>query len=88
MQYPKENLTKVLASIIKKHRIHTKKSIYQISAESGVEYSTWRKIENANSNDIYLTNFWKIAEGLDMTPEDLIKELRLKLGEGFSLTEE
>ena len=88
MQYPKEKLTKVLALIIKNHRIKAKKSIYQISAESAVEYSTWRKIEKASSKDINLSSIWKIAEGLDITPEDLIKELRLKLGENFSITDD
>ncbi len=88
MQCSKEKLTKILASIIKKHRISAKKSIYQISAESGVEYSTWRKIEKASSKDIYLTSLWKIAEGLDIAPEDLIKELRLKLGKDFSLSDD
>ena len=81
-------MTKILALIIRKHRIKAKKSIYQISAESAIDYSTWRKIEKACSKDINLSSLWKIAEGLDILPEDLIKELRLKLGENFSITDD
>ena len=88
MQAHKEKLIKTLAKIIKKYRTQTHKSIYQISAESFLDNSTWQKIESAKYKDIKLTNIWKIAEGLDIYPDELIKELRLELGKDFSITED
>ena len=37
--------------------------------------------------DINLTTFCKIAEGLDLTPDELLKELVEKLGKDFSFSE-
>ena len=53
-----------------------------------MDNSTWQKIESAKYKDIKLTNIWKIAEGLDIYPDELIKELRLELGKDFSITED
>ena len=88
MQINAEILIKTLGLIIKEHRIETGKSVHQISAESWLPKPTWSRIENGKHKDIKLTNLWKIAEGLEIYPEDLIKELRLKLGEDFSITED
>ena len=76
-----------LGEIIKNHRESFGKSIYMISAESSVPRSTWRDIEFGVSNDVNLSNFCKIAEGLDMAPHELLKELSDKLGKDFSFTD-
>lgn len=82
----KQLFCKVLASIIKKHRKKLGKSVYAISAESSVGKNTWRMIENSVSKDPAITTIWKIAEGLDIYPDELIKEVREKLGDDFSLS--
>ena len=76
-----------LGSLIKYHRNKLNKNIYVISAEASVPRSTWRDIEFAESNDINLTNFCKIAEGLDIPPDKLMRELLDKLGKDFSFTD-
>lgn len=88
MQEKLEIFIHTLGEIIKEHRISKNKSIYKISAESEIPKSTWRKIEQGCHKDIYLSSLWKIADGLEMQPELLIKELREKLGNKFSLTED
>lgn len=58
-------LIKVLGSIIKKHRLEQKKTMYKISAECSIHKDSWRLIENGLVNDIKLSSLWKIAEGLE-----------------------
>lgn len=77
----------VLGKIVEKHRKKFKKSVYMISAESFVPRSTWRDVEFGVSNNITLSNFCKIAEGLDMKPYELLKELSDKLGKDFSFSD-
>ncbi len=79
-------LVSTLAKIIQKHRKKLGKSVYAISAESSVGKNTWRMIEKSISKESALITIWKIAEGLDMYPDELIKEVREKLGDDFSLT--
>ena len=88
MQEKAEKLIKALGEIIQQHRKQTGKSAYKISAESSIPKPTWIRIEKAKYGDIKFTNIWKIAEGLDMYPDELIKELRLKLGDDFSLIDD
>lgn len=76
-----------LGNLIKSHREKLNKSIYMIAAETGIPRSTWRDVEFGESNDINLSNFCKIAEGLDIYPWDLLKELYNKLGKDFSFTD-
>ena len=76
-----------LGKLVKQHREKLNKNIYVISAEASVPRSTWRDIEFAESKDINLTNFCKIAEGLDIEPDVLLKELLEKLGKDFSFTD-
>ncbi|MBP3821080.1 hypothetical protein J6G99_05495 [bacterium] len=83
----KKIFIKELGKLIKEHRENLHKNIYVISAESSVPRSTWRDIEFAISKDINLTNFCKIAEGLDIEPDVLLKELLEKLGKDFSFTD-
>lgn len=88
MQEKLEIFIHTLGEIIKEHRISSGKSIYKISAESAIPKSTWRRIEQGCHKDICLTSLWKISDGLEMQPELLIKELREKLGNNFSLSED
>lgn len=73
-----------LAEIVKSHRLNMKKSIYTISAESSVPRSTWRDLEFGLKKDINLSTFCKIAEGLEISPDELLKELLSKLDKNFS----
>lgn len=81
-----QELIKALGSIIQKRRKEQGKSIYKISAESELPKATWREIEIGKNNFRFIT-LWKIAEGLDIPLENLIKELSEKVGEDFSLSE-
>lgn len=79
---------KTLGNIIKNHRQLSGKSIYKISAESFITKSTWLRIENGNYKDINLTSLWKIAEGLEISPDIILKQLKEELGKNFSLIDE
>lgn len=85
MQAPADKLLKTFGEIIKEHRIALKKSVYKISAEASIPKTTWRRIEENIHKDIYFTSIWKIAEGLEISPEKLIAELKERLGKDFSL---
>lgn len=90
MQYKSKNnivLIKTLGNVIKTHRESSKKSIYKISAEISMSKSTWREAELGVCKDINLTTLWKIAEGLDVTPAQLLQEVQDKLENDFSLVE-
>ena len=80
-------LVKAIGEIIKRHREEQNKTMYSISAEAGVPKATWRELE-LGLKDFRFTTIWKIAEGLDIPLEQLIKELREKLGADFTLIEE
>lgn len=77
----------ILGQIVKKHREKSRKNVYLISAEASVPRSTWRDLEFGISNDIKLSTFCKIAEGLDIPPNELLKELLENLGSDFSFTD-
>lgn len=77
----------VLGEIIKSHRKATGKTIYLVSAESSIAKSNWREIELGLRKRIGLPTFCKIAEGLDISPDKLLKELLDKLGKDFSFTD-
>lgn len=79
-------LYKTLVAIIKKHRKSLKKSIYKLSAEVELDRSSWSRLEKLESLDPSFTTIWKIAEALDIYPDELIKEVREKLGDDFSLS--
>ncbi len=78
---------KALADIVKYHRKNSAKTIYLASAESAIAKSNWREIELGQRKNINLSTFCKIAEGLDITPWELLKELCEKLGKDFSFTD-
>lgn len=79
-------LVKVLGDIIKKHRLEQKKTMYKISAECSIHKDSWRLIENGLVNDIKLSSLWKIAEGLELDPIDLLKEAKEILGNDFTIS--
>jgi len=79
-------LIKTFGKIVKKHRLNQEKSIYKISAEASIPKATWREIEHGLKNFGFVS-FWKIAEGLDISPTDLIEELRKELGSDFNLSD-
>lgn len=81
-----QELIQTLGSIIQKHRKEQGKSIYKISAEAELPKATWREIEIGKNNFRFIT-LWKIADGLDIPLELLIKELSEKLGQDFSLSD-
>jgi hypothetical protein len=76
-----------LGKIIKKHRVAQRKTIYNISAECSLSKATWRAVEIGYSRNIQLTTLWKIAEGLDLEPATLLRELKEKLGKDFLLSD-
>jgi len=86
-QKEEKHYIKVFGSIVKKHRKQLGKTIYLISAESSIAKSNWRELEVGLRKDINLSTFCKIAEGLEMKPYELLKELCEKLGEDFSFAD-
>ena len=78
---------KALSEVIAKRRRISNKSMYLASAESSIAKSSWREIELGFRSDINLSTFCKIAEGLNMEPWELLKELCEKLGKDFSFTD-
>lgn len=80
-----KKLILTIGNIVKKHRIGQNKTMYKISAEVGVPKATWRELE-LGLKDFRFTTIWKIAEGLDIPLDLLIKELQDELGKDFSLT--
>ena len=80
-------LMSILGNVIEKYRKLHNKSIYSISAEVSMSKSTWREAEKGTCNDIKLTTLWRIAEGLDIKPSDLLKKIENQLGKDFSFIE-
>lgn len=76
----------MLGEIIKKHRLEQKKTIYKISAECSIHKDSWRQIENGLVNDIKISSLWKISEGLEIDPLDLLKEVKEILGNNFTIS--
>lgn len=90
MQYCYENEKKLfqqkLASIVKKHRLKLKKSMYLISNEIGMTRTMWGDLERA-IKDPQLTTLWRIAQALEIPLSQIIIELENELGKDFSLIE-
>ena len=90
MQYGSKNNAKKLITtfgrIVEKYRKKQRKTAYRISAEVGLSKTTWREVE-LGENDLKLSTLWKIAEGLDISADVLISDLKNELGENFSLSD-
>lgn len=83
---PTYTLIKEIGKVIKKHRLEQKKTMYRISAECSIHKDTWRLIENGLVKDIKLSSLWKIAEGLELDPTDIIDEVKNVLGKDFTIS--
>ena len=84
MQERKEELQVAVGNTIKNCRKHI--SISQISNEIGLSKSIWSDLEKGQK-DIQLSTFWRIAEGLDIKPSELLKLVENSLNESFSFLE-
>ena len=83
MQEVRKKLQTAVANTVKKHRT---KSITKSADEIGMGKSMWADLENG-IKDPQLSTFWRIAEGLDIKPHELLKEVEEELGEKFSFLE-
>lgn len=87
MQEKSENykmqLVRAVAEVIKNRRAKLNKSMYLISAESSMSKSTWREAELGLCKDINLSTIWKIADGLEVSPSEFIREVEKKLDNNF-----
>ena len=84
MQDTKKELLKTTGNLIKKHRGN--KSISLLSNEIELSKSIWSEVEKGKK-DIQLTTLWRIAEGLNMKPSELLKEIENILDKNFSFIE-
>ncbi len=84
MKENKRKLLKITGNIIKKYRGN--KSISLLSNEIELSKSIWSEVEKGNK-DIQLTTLWRISEGLNIKPSELIKEIENMLGKDFSFLE-
>lgn len=82
----KQILQNTLASIIRELRQSQNKSISVISAETGMTKSMWADMEKG-IKDPQFSTLVRIAEGLDISLDELIKNLNQKLPDDFSLIE-
>lgn len=79
-------LLQALAKTVKELRFKTGKSISLISNELNVSKSIWSDAE-AGKSDLQFSTFWRIAEALDITPEELIIKIKQNLKENISFIE-
>jgi len=80
----KQKLKTALAQVVKNHRKKQQKSISKISAEIMMTKSMWTDLERG-IKDPQFTTIWKISEALNIPLEDIITEVKLILGEDFTL---
>lgn len=85
-KYKREMLLKAVAKTVKELREKTGKSISLISNELNVSKSIWSDVELGKS-DMQFTTFWRIAEALEVSPEDLIVKIKKNIGESITFIE-
>jgi transcriptional regulator with XRE-family HTH domain len=83
MQELKKELQKAIAKVVKEHRT---KSITKSADEIGMGKSMWADLENG-IKDPQISTLWRISEGLEILPHDLIKMIEDELREDFSFLE-
>jgi len=83
MQDLKKELQKAVASVIKKNR---KKSITKSADEIAMGKSIWADLENG-IKDPQFSTLWRIAEGLEIKPHELVKMIEDEVGAEFSFLE-
>ena len=77
---------KELGKLVKERRLELKKSISLISAEIGMTKSMWEDLEKG-IKDPQLSTLWRVCEGLEIEPSDILKELKVKLDMNFTFVE-
>lgn len=85
-KHKREMLLKAVAKTVKELREKTGKSISLISNELNVSKSIWSDVELGKS-DMQFTTFWRIAEALEISPEDLIVKIKKNTGENITFIE-
>ena len=79
-------LLTALAKSVKNYREKKGKSITLISNELNVSKSIWSDVELGKS-DIQISTFWRIAEALEISPEELISEIKKNLDQNINFIE-
>lgn len=82
----KKLFQKTLGEIIKHQRLKSGKSISLISAEIGMTKSMWADLEKG-IKDPQLSTLWRICEGLNIKPFEILNELDILLDKDFTFTE-
>lgn len=83
MQEQRKKLQLAIANVVKSHRT---KSITKSADEIGMGKSMWADLENG-IKDPQFSTLWRIAEGLDIKPHELVKKIEDELGQNFSFLE-
>lgn len=83
MQDIKKIFQQAIGNVVKSKR---QKSITKSADEIGMGKSLWADLENG-IKDPQFSTLWRIAEGLDMKPHELVKLIEKELGENFSFLE-
>ena len=83
MQELKLRFQKAIAIVVKRLR---KKSITKSADEIGMGKSLWADLENG-IKDPQLSTLWRIAEGLEIHPYELVRLIEEELGDEFSFLE-
>jgi transcriptional regulator with XRE-family HTH domain len=83
IQELKKELQKAIANVVRKNRT---KSITKSADEIGMGKSMWADLENG-IKDPQVSTLWRIAEGLDIKPHELVKMIEDELREDFSFLE-
>ena len=84
IQKKKKDLQLATAKVVKEHR---KLSITKISDSIGLGKSLWADLENG-IKDPQFSTLWRISEGLEIKPHELVKMIEDELGESFSFIED
>ncbi len=85
-KHKRDILLHAVAKTVKELRLKTGKSISLISNELNVSKSIWSDVELGKS-DLQFTTFWRIAEALEITPEELLVLVKNNLSESVSFIE-
>ena len=83
MQDRRKELQSAIAIVVKTLR---KKSITKSTDEIGMWKSLWADLENG-IKDPQFSTLWRIAEGLEIRPSELVRLIEEELGEDFSFLE-
>ena len=78
----RKELQLALAEIVRDLRLKKNKSISLSSDEIGITKSIWADLEKGKK-DPQLSTIWRIAEGLEISPNKLFKLIEEKLGKNF-----